>query len=342
MERLGVLATLSENRSRGLAAESVRLRRRFEAAGVEVLFLKGAALGQLAYGDPGLKQGRDIDLLVSPLDAEPALRLLCAEGYQIIAPARNPTEAQRRIVYRLHKDMELFHPERRLNVELHWRLVDNPELLKGVGPGSARRDVALADGALPTLADGELFAYLCAHGASHAWFRLKWLADLNAWLTSKDAAQIAGLYREAARLGVEDCAGEALALCHRLLGLEIPASLAPAPKTARVRRLVAGALDAMIGPDGETELSRRPFGGLRLLPAQYLRGRGRRFLLAQGRLHLDSLDDRLALPLPRRLGFLYPLLRGPMWLVRVVRRRLGRAAGTVRSSRFGDGMADGT
>ena len=58
-------------------------------------------------------------------------------------------------------------------------------LLRQVGLGSPTQEVAVLDGSLRTLGDKELFAYLCVHGASHCWFRLKWLADLNAWLAAK-------------------------------------------------------------------------------------------------------------------------------------------------------------
>ena len=85
--------------------------------------------------------------------------------------------------------------------------------------------------------------------------------------------------------------------------------------------LVAAALDAMVGPDAETELVQRPFGPFRTLPAQFLRGRGAGFFLAQCGMLFQSLDDMLKYPLPRALHFLYPLLRLPLWLLRVSRRR---------------------
>jgi hypothetical protein len=177
------------------------------------------------------------------------------------------------------------------------------------------------DGTLRTLGDAELFAYLAVHGASHCWFRLKWLADLNAWLSSKRADEIVGFYRYAETLGVEACAGQALLLCNRLLGFAPPEALAPALSRRRLRTLVAVALDAMVGPDAEVELARRPFGPFRTLPAQFMRGRGAGFFLAQCRMLVQNLDDMLMYPLPRALHFLYPVLRLPFWLLRVSRRR---------------------
>jgi hypothetical protein len=308
-------------RALALAVEAVRLQALFDAEGVLALFVKGAALAQLGYGAQALKHCRDIDLLVSPADAERSCAILQREGYVAIVPKGPLSEAQRRLVFRLHKDMELFQPERRLNVELHWRLIDNPVLLEGVGAGSPSQQVAVAGGRLATLADPQLFAYLVTHGATHCWSRLKWLADLNAWLSHKTDDEVAGFYASAEALGVEACAGQALLLCSRLLGYRIPGALAPRLRGRKLERLVAAALDAMVGPDGELELFQRPFGPFRLLAPQFARGRGLRFFLAQCRLLVDSLDDKLDYPLPAPLHFLYPMLRLPFWLVRVQRRR---------------------
>jgi hypothetical protein len=310
-------------RSLALAAESLRLRRLLDAQRIPALFIKGASLAQLAYGSQTLKAARDVDLLVDPADAERAFSLLAGEGYDIVAPAGAVGAAQRRLVFRLHKDLELRHRGRGFNLELHARLIDNPVLLGGVGVGSPTQDVPILDGSLPTLGDQHLFAYLCVHGASHAWFRLKWLADLNAWLSGKSEAEIVGFYRFAEQLGVEACAAQALRLCNRLLGLTPPAALAPALERRKVRLLSAAALDAMVGPDAEVELAQRPFGPFRTLPMQFLRGRGGAFHLAQLRMLVQNLDDMLMYPLPRPLHFLYPLLRLPLWLVRVSRRRRG-------------------
>ncbi len=225
------------------------------------------------------------------------------------------------LVVRLHKDLELFHDGRGLSLELHWRLIDNPVLLREVGLGSPTQEAPVLDGALRTLGDKELFAYLAVHGASHCWFRLKWLADLNAWLSTRTDEEIVGFYRYAESLGVGACAGQALLLCNRLLGLSLPDALAPALRRRKLRVLVAVALDAMAGADAEVELARRPFGPFRTLPAQFLRGRGAGFFLAQCGLLVQNLDDMLMYPLPRALHFLYPLLRLPLWVLRVSRRR---------------------
>jgi hypothetical protein len=324
--RLSSYAHAMTARTLALAAEAVRLQGLMRTEGVPALFVKGAALAQLAYGTQALKHCRDVDLLVAPSDAERAFGVLEREGYRAVTPNGPLTPAQRRLVFRLHKDMELYQPERRLNVELHWRLIDNPVLLPTVNVASPAQEAQVLNGRLATLADPQLFAYLATHGATHCWFRLKWLADLNAWLSGKTDDEGVGFYACAEGLGVGACAGQALLLCRRLLGYRVPAALAAGLESRRLRRLVDAALDAMVGPDGEIELAQRPFGPFRLLAPQFARGRGARFFWAQCRLLLDNLDDKLDYPLPPALHFLYPALRLPFWVLRLRRRRRLAAA----------------
>jgi hypothetical protein len=326
-DQLAARAAAIARRGAALAAETVRLNGRLAEAGIPALFVKGASLAALAYGSQTLKQGRDIDFVVPETEAEAAWRLLEADGYAPSAPYRDLSPRQRQAVLRLHKDLELTHPVRRTRAELHWRLTDNRALLPGLGAGSPSQTVRLPLGEVRTLADPELFAYLCVHGASHAWFRLKWLADLNAWLSHKTEAEIASLYVYAAAEGVEACAGQALLLRRRLFGAAPPAALAGRlERSWRMRWMTAAALDAVAGAGGEAELESRPFGPFRLLPTQFLRGRGLAFAAGQWGLMSESLDDALRYPLPPALRFLYPLMRLPLWVLRLVRRRRGRRA----------------
>ena len=68
------------------AAESARLAEAFRAAGVPLLFLKGLTVGQLAYGNPYLKMGWDIDLLIGPEDLSTAGGVIGALGYRLSVP----------------------------------------------------------------------------------------------------------------------------------------------------------------------------------------------------------------------------------------------------------------
>lgn len=310
-----------------LAAEAVRLQSVFDAAGVSVVFFKGTTLAQLAYGSLSLKHGKDIDLLVLPDRAETAMRLLEREGYALWEPASSLSEAQRRALICCGKEVAFVHRQRNVQVELHWRLVENPLLLEGVDASTPTQDVALSSGvSVRSFVEEDLFAYLCVHGACHAWSRLKWIADLNALIAAKSDAEVEHLYRHAQAKGAGLCAGQALILCHRLLKLKLPPALeAEFCGNGRLERLVRAAMGAMVGSDGETELDDRPFSSTRINLAGFLLGQGWHYFSAHCRLLLMMPVDVVRYPLPSSLHFLYPIIRIPLWFCRRL-RFMGRAA----------------
>ena len=164
-----------------MAEKSRALSAHFASADIPVLFVKGLTLGKLAYGDIATKAAVDIDLLIEPRRLAEAAALLDANGYQRVQPSRAMTMTQLAAWHALRKESTWRKRDSRLQVDLHTRLADNDRLIPAIGIGSPRQTVELLPAiALPTLRRDELFAYLCVHGASSAWFRLKWICDLAA------------------------------------------------------------------------------------------------------------------------------------------------------------------
>ena len=196
-----------------IAAEARDLRAEFEQAGVALLFVKGLTVGALAYPKPFLKMGWDIDLLIDHAQLGEAVELLRARGYERTIPA----PATDLNAWHARRKESVWARDGELYVELHSRLADNRQLIPAIAVHSPRQDVELAPGiVLPTLARDELFAYLCVHGASSAWFRLKWITDLAALL--HQASDIDHLYERSQELGAHRAVGQALLLADRLYG----------------------------------------------------------------------------------------------------------------------------
>ena len=63
---------------------------------------------------------------------------------------------------------------------------------------------------LQILVADDLFAYLCVHGSSSAWFRLKWIADLAAWQRRMNTSEVERLYVNAMQPRAHRAAGKAL------------------------------------------------------------------------------------------------------------------------------------
>ena len=317
-----------------LTAEAVRLQTVFDAAGISVVFFKGITLAQLAYGSLSLKHGKDIDLLVLPDRAETAVRLLEREGYALWEPAEYLNETQLRAVICYGKEVALVHRRRNVQVELHWRLVESPPLLKELDASTPTQDVALSSGvSIRSFVEEDLFAYLCVHGARHGWSRLKWIADLNALIAAKSNAEIAHLHRHAQAKGAGLCAGQALILCHRLLKLKLPPALeVELCGSGRLERLVRTAMSALVGSDAKTELEDRPFISTRINLSGFLLGQGWAYFFSHCRFLLVMPVDVIRYPLPSSLHFLYPIIRIPLWFCRRL-RYLGRGAPAVGNLR---------
>jgi len=263
-----------------IAAEGGALRAAFDRAGLRCLFVKGLTLGALAYSKPMLKMAWDIDLLVAEADVSRAAAELAARGYRRTIPS--PTVDLARWHAR-HKESVWSRPDERLHVELHTRLADNRRLIPGIGVDSPHRDVAVAEGiALPTLAPDELFAYLCVHGASSLWFRLKWISDLAGLIDRLTDVELEQLYARSQELGAGRAAGQALLLADRLFGTLGDSRLGDRlAADAAISRLAAAAFRTTPRRAEPREPTAIPLGTWRIHWTQLLLLPGARFALGE-------------------------------------------------------------
>ena len=295
----------------GIAAESLRLRRLFDDAHLPLLFLKGISLAMLAYGNLSLKMGWDIDLLVAPDRLDDACAILRRAGYETVLPPPGLAQEQ---FHRWHEHSKesVWRSGQGFHVELHTRLADNAMMVPALGVASERQEVVIAPGAsLPTLAEDQLFAYLCVHGASSGWFRLKWLADLAALLAPLGPAEVVRLYRRSQQLGASRTAALALLLWSRLLAGILPDSLRAELEAATVnRRLVRSAMKLMAGRAVDRELDTVAAGTLPIHAMQFFLRDGWRYKF--GELRRQAIDplDWARLPLPTAARAAYPIVRG--------------------------------
>lgn len=336
-----VIGTLRQRttamRVRGLRqiSELVRVTSLLQGAGIPAAEIKGITLGVLAYGRGDLKESVDLDLLVSPLAAIDAVHLLLAHGYSHKQAGTALRTDQLRAVIRNRKDIVLFGPGN-TKLELHWRLSHVSGLLDGAGDSLAWQPVEVAAGqTVQTIAMPDLVSYLAVHGALSDWARLKWLADFDALFRPASAAEKSRWIEHAQALGAARCLYGAMAVSEQVIG----------PYEDAASREIARAVDA--APATRRALLR----GLRCIAAPYPAPRAtlsqkialvcadfsakllyfRRLIDARTlvRYHLFVEKDILRFPLPDRLRYLYPLIRGLVWAAdrfRPVGRKLAPAA----------------
>jgi hypothetical protein len=209
----------------GIASECCELLRLFDQAKLALLFIKGLTVSALAYRSPLLKMGWDIDLLIDPDDLTSVAQLLHERGYAL----RLPESLDQLWSWHSRSKESVWCRDGSHYIELHTRLADNRRLIPTIDVHSPRQMVEVTSGVLlPTLAAEELIAYLAVHGASSAWFRLKWISDYAALLDGRSGKDIEHLYRRSQELGAGRAAGQALLLADALFGV-----LGPVPGLQR-------------------------------------------------------------------------------------------------------------
>ena len=152
--------------------------RLLEKAGLPVIVLKGAALGDTLYGNSALRPMTDLDLLLHDRDISAALDVLHRNGYRT-------TGVEVRTGHTLEYENELvvYSPGTPpMAVELHWRLLDSPFYQDRVGASwfweTAQPALVAGTGAL-VLGMEAAILHLSAHYVLHHRAQgVRWIYDI--------------------------------------------------------------------------------------------------------------------------------------------------------------------
>ena len=313
-------AIAAARRSLAQMQELARLAAIFADSQIRVIALKGVALSAQLFGDPALRDPRDIDLLIDPAQfAEAEVRLIEA-GYRHDLPplSRRQAAAYRRWI----KDAAYVNDTTGIRVELHRRLTDNPFLLQAefASLWREREEVPVAGAAIAVLPPRLLPLYLCAHGAGHCWEELRWLVDLAAAVREPGAPERAAVAADA--IGLGPAMLHALLLAHDWLGLPLGADLCSRARRDRRVALLHRILDHFYhGEEWHRVPAHGSFAGLWryslwLRCYNYALKADWRYWRYQAMREFLIPADWAAIRLPDRLFWLFPLLRPIGWLVR--------------------------
>jgi hypothetical protein len=291
-----------------LIHELFELMELFGHAGISVLPFKGPTLASMAFGNIGLREFVDLDLLVHRKDALHARDILLENGY-ITGLQLRPKWHQAYL--RAYDEFVLRGPTGLPMVELHWEVAPRYFSVSfDPGPVWGRAtSVNLANREIPTFCAEDLLILLCLHGTKHCWPRLSMVSDI-AWLIAGrnirwgdvlERSRAAGTLRMTL-LGVE-LAGQ---LFDTLLPQEVLCSIAADPGVkARATEVTARMLQSR-GLDGILRA-----GFFHMLCRERWQDRTRyiaRLATTVG------VEDWQWFDLPSGFGFLYSVLRFPRLL----------------------------
>ena len=204
-----------------LTAEMFRLLEHFAALGIEALVTKGPVLSVRCYGDPGIRQYGDVDLIVRDKDIQRSTEAMIALGYTPKVPvtAIQAKKSPGEYVFRRPNAQVLieFHTER--TFRYHPRPLQIENLFQ-------RRAFVAIDGRnVPALSLEDELILICVHGAKHFWERLMWIADVAALISSKHALDWDRVAAVAREVGAERILRLGLLLASDLLGANLPVHL---------------------------------------------------------------------------------------------------------------------
>lgn len=199
-----------------LSAEMDMVSKLLNANDIELIFLKGPVLAVELYGNLSHRTCGDIDMLV-PIEKLHAVEdLLLINGYEkddYIHSVLGDWKWR-------HHHFTYFHPEKKIKLEVHWRL--NP------GPGKEptfrdlwekKRISTITDSPIYFLGKEDLFLFLVSHGARHGWSRLRWLSDIQHILFND--LNWTELYKLLKKYHYLKVGGQAIILCSQLFDTKI-------------------------------------------------------------------------------------------------------------------------
>jgi hypothetical protein len=194
----------------------------FDEAAIPVISFKGPALAVAAYGNLGLREFHDLDLLIYPHDVALARDRLLDEGYVLWSPVAGDTAES--LLQSKNRQLRFTNRERGTTVDLHWGLLHEMfsfqfDVDETFNSACRERHEGIE---FLSLSPEYLLLYLCAHGTKNCWSNLSELCDVAAHIQSHREIDWNGCIRLAEENGCELLLRHALLLCERVLRIETP------------------------------------------------------------------------------------------------------------------------
>ena len=289
---------------------------------------KGPVLASLVYGDVGLRQFADLDIIVPAGDVVRARHLMVSRGY---CPEKEMSDDELRALLRVEKHITMLRDELGINLEIHWEITTDRDPIQ-IRPGllwGDLRDVTVAGTVVKTHSYENLLLIQCVHGGKHRWERLGWLCDVAEIVRSSRDLNWKSVIENAEALGALRILLLGLTLAKNLLGAAPPPEVLQAIQKDEDLVPLSKQVTGWLFHEGPVALDlgegEQYFMNLRERSADKLR-----VAVQQAKTYL-TLTSRDTSALPRSGGF-----TGLLYVLRPI--RLGREYGLAPFKRFFRGV----
>lgn len=297
-----------------LTAELLRLTKEFDQERIQFISLKGPVQSLQIFGDISIKHSRDLDILIEESKVEQCLVLLKKMGYQTSSFYLTLNKRQKRYFLKSQNQLLFFHPERKVQLEVHWRLFANKAFLEFPFHDllSNAETVMLENYSFKSVGKLHLINYLLAHGAKHQWSMLYWVVEILHFLKN-NSISLEQLYSESKKQNVHRPFLQFLGLAQKLFSFKIPRNIESELDKFQISKLVSNALEAI---QTDSEKLREKSFILYCKKVFYQMSLKRELSYKLGSLNWISVNDFQTLNLPQELFFLYYPLRPFLWCKR--------------------------
>lgn len=312
-----------------LTGELLKLLNLLETHGISAIPFKGPVLTASTYGNLSLRQFSDLDILVHERDVRKTKNLLISQGYQLnLTDSTNPnpnpqeqtylqsmTDAQEAVYLQHHWEYHLGRDDDGVNIDLHWGILPKHFSFRLDMECLWERleQVSLTDMTVLNFSPEDLLLLLCMHGTKDCWNQLVRICDIAELIRTHQGINWGQLMEQASMLGSERSLFLGLYLARDFLGTTLPREVLQRMQAEPVVKSLAAQVREQLFCEVD-----RPFGNSKIESSLfYLRVRERWQDKVRCCLHwmIPTVAERVVLPLPPYLSFLYYLLR-PIRLVR--------------------------
>jgi hypothetical protein len=299
------------------ASETLRVARAFTQSNIQHCFIKGTVLNEYLYGSLLTRPCKDIDIWVDTTTLASATEALLALGYQKQLPTYVLSGFKERYYMNHKHDISFYHPERKIEIELHFRLS-----YFGVNffahAATHFKKVPLCNTLIQTLDDNYHLLYLMIHGAIHAWGRLRWLNDISLYIKN-DRCSLTQVITLAQKIQCEHLVEQSLLLSRELFGVnnaDMDVILQnSSPRAKWLAKMAKRFITADYEPSGHYGIYKKEFFYYRFYLAR-LASPGQKLQAVCGDLFkIDNLFPYITFP--NSLRGMYYLLY-PLWVVKYI------------------------
>jgi hypothetical protein len=219
---------------------------------VPAAIFKGSVLAHMAYGDIGLRQAGDIDILISPKNFDRTRLILESLGYKMTPPLTN---AQLASHLKSHCEIQFMRDDWLTVVDLHWSLAPKSFVFKLDTEEALSRlqTVAINGVEIKTLSTEDSILYQSMHGAKHLWRRLEWITALGETIRAAESIDWDAVHERATQARATRMLALGLRLAERVSRIDIPVEFDDDRSMSKLAENILRTIFNVTGPADSTE-----------------------------------------------------------------------------------------